>query len=481
MWRKSSADQVEYSCRIARFYSNFSVEERDGKLRGGFLAERNRSYFAVVDYSDDPIRPDLEIVDRWLSITKSYWREWNLFNYYRGPHQRIVRRSAVTLKLLTYAPTGAFVAAPTTSLPERIGGDRNWDYRYVWVRDTSLFVDTLFRLGYSGEAKAFMSFMLNQCAEEYDNRMLPASEKPKALKVLYPIQPGSVTDESFLSHLSGYRRSSPVRIGNGAARQFQLDNYGHLLEAFYYFRHTGGTIDSKRKKLIDRLAEEVVLYWQEPDNGIWETPTKKHYAYSKIMAWVALERALALGASPSERLKKASATIRHDVLNRGLAQAAGREFLAEAYGSDGVDASGLLAFTNGFLSKPLALSTREEIERRLISGAFVYRNREQREGQKEGAFLICTSWWISHLIREGELGRAEEILSQVLDHASPLGLFAEEFDPESGEFLGNFPQAFSHLGLINTILNLEHPKRILGITRSQTRKNSSGASDPPSA
>ena len=459
VWRRSSADPVEYSCRTTRFYSNFSVEEGDGKLRGGFLAERNRSYFAVVDYSDDPIRPDLEMIDRWLSITKSYWREWNLFNYYRGPHERIVRRSAVTLKLLTYAPTGAFVAAPTTSVPERVGGEQNWDYRYVWVRDTSLFINALFRLGYSGEAKAFLSFMEGQCQGKYRNEISSPSEETRSLKVLYPMKPDSSTDERFLYHLRGYRQSVPVRIGNRAARQFQLDNYGHLLEAFYYFRHTGGKIDAKTTKLLERLTREVVLYWQDPDNGIWETPAKKQYLYGKIMSWVALERAATLCPQQSTDLKNVCARIREDVFRRGLAKTDDQKFLADTYDGNGIDASCFLAFTAGFLPKNLAVSTRQEIEKQLVSGPFVYRNLEQREKHKEGAFLLCTFWWVSHLIQEGEVQRAEEILSQILAQASPLGLFAEEIDPETGEFLGNFPQAFSHLGLIGTILHLEQSKK----------------------
>jgi GH15 family glucan-1,4-alpha-glucosidase len=456
-WTRMSDNALQYSCPTATFYSNLPVEDQDAQLTSHFLAERDKTYFTVLDYATEHQLPDLEEINRWLLITKSYWREWNLFNYYRGPYQKIIRRSAVTLKLLTYASTGAFVAAPTTSLPERIGGDQNWDYRYLWVRDTSLFISTMFRLGYSGEAKAYINFMKSRCQEEYEMKH-GSSEETKALKVLYPIQPGS-TDEHFLDHLRGYRRSTPVRIGNRAARQFQLDNYGHLLEAFYYFRKTGGKLTPEIMQLLSRLTKDVVSYWQQPDNGIWENPATKHYTYGKVMAWLALERAATLDPSQSERLKEISAGIREEIFTRGLAKSDGVRFLADAYDSTGIDASSLLAFTNGFLPKSLAVETRQEVEKVLVSGPFVYRNLEQREKKKEGAFLLCSFWWISHLIREGELRRAEKILSEILDHASPLGLFAEEIDPESGEFLGNFPQAFSHLGLIGTILNLEQAKQ----------------------
>jgi GH15 family glucan-1,4-alpha-glucosidase len=212
-------------------------------------------------------------------------------------------------------------------------------------------------------------------------------------------------------------------------------------------------------KLLKQLTEEVVLYWQEPDNGIWENPEMKHYTYGKVMAWVALERAATLDPAQSDRLKEISARIREDIFARGLAKSNGGRFLADAYDSNGIDSSCLLAFTNGFLPKSLAVATRQKVEKTLVSGSFVYRNVEQRETHKEGAFLLCSFWWINHLIQEGELGKAEEILSQIMDHASPLGLFAEEIDPDSGEFLGNFPQAFSHLGLIGTILNLEQAKK----------------------
>jgi alpha,alpha-trehalase len=457
-WTRLSDNSLQYSSPMATFYSNIPMEDEGDQLIGHFLAESEQTYFTVLDYGTEPQPPALEDINRWLLITKSYWREWNLFNYYRGAYEKIIRRSAVTLKLLTNAASGAFVAAPTTSLPERIGGEQNWDYRYLWVRDTSLFINTMFRLGYSGEAKDFINFMTSRCQEEYELK-IGSSEEAKAIKILYPIKPGSSTDEHFLDHLGGYRGSTPVRVGNRAARQFQLDNYGHLLEAFYYFRQTGGKLSSKMMQLISRLTQDVLAYWQQPDNGIWEDPARRNYTYGKVMAWLALERAARLDPAQEIRLKETADRIKDDILTRGLAESGSSKFLADVYGGNSVDASCLLAFTNGFLRRDLAAKTRQEIEKILVSGPLVYRNLEQREKKKEGAFLLCSFWLINHLIREGELYRAEKVLTEIVGHVSLLGLFAEEIDPESGEFLGNFPQAFSHLGLIGTILNLEQAKR----------------------
>jgi alpha,alpha-trehalase len=476
-WTRTTDNPLQYFSPAATFYANFQLENTDDQLTSQFLAEPKRTYFAVLDYGNQQHPPALEEINRWLLATTCYWREWNLFNYYRGAYEKIIRRSAVTLKLLTYASTGAFVAAPTTSLPERIGGDQNWDYRYLWVRDTSLFINTMFRLGYSGEAKAFINFMTSQCQEEYETSVR-SFDKAKALRVLYAIRHGSSTDERVIEHLGGYGGSRPIRVGNRAARQFQLDNYGHLLEAFYYFRHTGGKLSSEVMKLLKRLTEDVLSCWREPDNGIWEEPDTKHYTYSKVMAWVALQRAATLDPPQSDRVKEISVSIRDEIFTRGLAKLDGNGFLADAYDSNGIDAACLLAFTNGFLPKDLAVMTRNEVENVLVSGPFVYRNTEQREQHKEGAFLLCSFWWISHLIQEGELGRAEAILSQIVEHASPLGLFSEEIDPESGQFLGNFPQAFSHLGLIGAILNLEQAKKDPGYHRlpdTQKFENSVGA------
>lgn len=444
-----------YALEEATFFSNAALAEQGDDLLGTFELRAGSPLFVVADYNDERVRPELSDIYRWLKITQAYWREWNLFNYYRGPHLGLVRRSAVTLKLLTYAGTGAFVAAPTTSLPERIGGDANWDYRYTWVRDTALFIQTLFGLGYSGEAKAFLEFWCRKWNEKVE-KASPDPDLP-TVEVLYPVCEQPLPPETALDHLAGYADSRPVRIGNRAAEQLQLDNYGHILQSFLYFRHSGGEIDRTKRKILERLTEEVKRFWRRPDNGIWEEPEQQDFTYGKVMCWVALERARALLGDEDGEIAAVCAAIEQEVMTRGLTSVSERKILSAKLDQPALDASSLLAFTTGFLSEHVASPTRVTIEEELGGGPFLYRNPTQRE--KEGAFLLCSFWRINHLVREGKLQRAEELLQELIAHVSPLGLLAEEIDPATGAFLGNFPQAFSHLGLIQTILNLENAKK----------------------
>jgi GH15 family glucan-1,4-alpha-glucosidase len=233
-----------FACDETAVFASFPLDENGENLGAQLQLQRDHAHFVVLDFADNRTAPDESQVRRWLGITRAFWREWNLFNYYCGPHRDLVRRSAVTLKLLTYAPTGAFVAAPTTSLPEQIGADRNWDYRLTWVRDTALFIDTLFRIGYSGEAKGFFHFIVGECA---------ADELP----VLLPIRDGTSVDQEELTHLAGYRGSRPVRRGNRAAKQLQLDNCGHLLQSLLYWRHTGGKLDDAKLRMAATAARGI--------------------------------------------------------------------------------------------------------------------------------------------------------------------------------------------------------------------------------
>ncbi|MGV8899314.1 MAG: glycoside hydrolase family 15 protein [Burkholderiaceae bacterium] len=442
-----------FECAEAALFSNLPLAEQGGDIALQFTLEAGRACFFVLDSAKPDARrpPNAQAVRQWLRITQAFWREWNLFNYYRGPHQQFIRRSAVTLKLMTYAPSGAIVAAPTTSLPERLGSDLNWDYRYTWVRDTALFINTLFRLGYSGEAKAYFGFITAKHGAQ-------RSDGTDAdLPVLLPIRDGTSDDEGTLDHLAGYRNSRPVRQGNRAKDQLQLDNYGHFLQSLFFWKHTGGKLDeAKRGMALDALAI-LRRRWSEPDNGIWEPQDRLQRTYSKVSAWLAFQRAGDLGLASREEVQKLCAEIHAQILECGVHKHDGRTYLAEHYGGAMIDATALLAFTTGFLPEPLARSTREEIERRLAVGPWLYRSDTHR-ASGEGAFVLCSFWRIGQLIREGELDCAESLLEQIIAAASPLGLYAEQIDPVSGDFLGNFPQAFSHLGLIATVLDLQQAK-----------------------
>ncbi|HSH39665.1 MAG TPA: glycoside hydrolase family 15 protein [Chthoniobacterales bacterium] len=430
-----------------RIFSNMPLQEV-GDLFARFFLERGRRFHLVLDYSDQANAPDERQIDRWLNTTQAFWEEWNLFNYYRGRHSDVVRRSAVTLKLLTYAPTGAFVAAPTTSLPEKIGGDANWDYRFTWLRDTSLFINALFRIGYSGEAKAYLEYLAKHCG--YDD----ATELP----VLWPVREETDSAEEILEHLSGYRGSQPVRRGNRAHAQLQLDNSGHMLQSLLFWKHTGGKLDRRKRNLGCAALQTVRREWRQPDNGIWEVVERRQFTYGKVSAWLAIMRARDLGLIDKREADRLADEVRNHTLEHGVRTEEGVEFLSEAFESERLDASSLLAYNTGFLADELARSTRERIEERLGTNGWLHRSDDDAQAG-EGAFILCSFWLIEHLVREGKIARAERLLETIIARASPLGLYSEQFKPATGEFLGNFPQAFSHLGLITAILNVERAKK----------------------
>ena len=447
-WARTSATGI--TCGHATIFTNTAVSEDGPNLKCEWDAAEGECYFAVLDYGEEQPIPDVARINEWRRVTATFWKHWNYFNNYGGPHQRAIRRSAVTLKLLTYAPTGAFVAAPTTSLPEIEGGDANWDYRYTWVRDTSLFIITLFRLGYSGEASAFLDFVTRLAMQR-------TKDGCDALPVLYGVREDSCAEEQELPHLSGWRGSQPVRIGNRAASQFQIDNFAHILEALAFFKYTGGHIGSDKMKLVQQTAAEIVQRWREPDNGIWEEQERQQYTYGKVAAWASLMRADGLADLMDVDVAGAIAEIKGEVFNHALRGDEDGRHMVSRFDTNDVDASCLLAFVNGIIPKTIARATRERIEAGLGDGPFLYRNPEHKE-KGEGAFFLCMFWRISHLVQEGEQARAEELLEQVLAMQNPFGLLAEEIDPKSGHFLGNFPQAFSHLGLIAAVLNVEQAK-----------------------
>jgi alpha,alpha-trehalase len=394
-----------------------------------------------------------------VDATERFWTAWSRRCTYEGPYQEQVLRSALVLKALTNWPTGALVAAPTTSLPEQVGGVRNWDYRYTWVRDSAFTLYAMFTLGYTEEAHAFMSWVARTTAGRADQ-----------LQVVYGVGGERLLPEIELPALEGYRGSRPVRIGNAAAAQFQLDTYGEVLDTAWLYHRYGGKIDTALWAFLRHLVGYVGQVWTEPDDGIWEVRgERQHFVYSKAMAWVAVDRGIRLARrlgfdAPLDRWEALRDAIRAQVDSLGVDPGTGA-FVA-AFGSYGCDASTLLLPLVHYPADTARIrATVDHVERRLVSGGLVYRYRGVDDGlpEGEGAFLICSFWLVDNLVLIGELQRARELFERLLTYANDVGLLAEQIDPNTGEQLGNFPQAFSHMGLINSAIQLQR----YGVTPSQ--------------
>jgi GH15 family glucan-1,4-alpha-glucosidase len=420
------------------------------------LTAGQRRYLSLAIESGDPATiPPLgeagEHVEARLDRSRQWWQSWSGRCRYQGPHRAAVQRSILTLKLLTYAPSGAVIAAPTTSLPEWIGGARNWDYRYCWLRDASWTLAAFFDLGYQEEGKAFLSWIL------YATRL-----HHRQLNVLYDVHGTQRTAERELTHLEGYAGSRPVRVGNGAADQLQLDIYGELVESAADFVKRGGELDRSQAHLLARLGDIVCTIWRQPDEGIWEKRSGRfHHTYSKMMCWVALDRLLRLAKEGHvgidvERIGRERDAIRAAIESRGWNAAL--DSYVDVFDGDGVDASLLLFGVYGYCDKqsPRLASTFARIDRELGRNGLLYRYPPGSDGLPggESAFGLCSFWAVEVLARMGELAPAAERFDHLLGFANDVGLYAEEIDPASGAFLGNFPQAFSHVGLINAALTL---------------------------
>ncbi len=398
--------------------------------------------------------------------TVRFWRAWLGQCRYTGRWREMVQRSALTLKLLTYAPTGAIVAAPTTSLPETIGGVRNWDYRYTWIRDAAFTLYGLLRLGFSKEAGRFMHWLEGRCHD---------LNADGSLQVLYGIDGRRIGHEEVLLDWEGYLGSRPVRVGNSAAPQRQLDMYGALMDAAYLYNKYGSPISYDSWMGLSRLLDYVCANWEQPDEGIWEVRGgQRQFVYSKVMCWVALDRGIRLADKrgfPADRAKWMDVRDRiyHDVMRRGWHREC-RSFVQE-YDGDALDASALVMPLVFFVSPtdPRMQSTIEQIQSRLVSDALVFRYLQDEAAPdglpgEEGTFTLCSFWLVEALTRAGRLEEARLIFEKVLSYANHVGLYAEELSV-TGEHLGNFPQAFAHIGLISAAYNLD---RALGSSRIPT-------------
>jgi GH15 family glucan-1,4-alpha-glucosidase len=392
-----------------------------------------------------------------FNATVRYWRRWLSGSRYRGRWREMVHRSALTLKLLTYAPTGAIIAAPTTSLPEQVGGERNWDYRYVWIRDAAFCVYALLRLGFTGEAAAFMGFLADRVGA---SKAGPAGP----LQIMYGIDGRTDLPERRLDHLEGHLRSSPVRVGNGAAGQLQLDIYGALIDAVYLYDKWAEPIPSEAWDSVSDIVDWVCEHWDQPDEGIWETRGgRKNFVYARVMCWVAIERAMRMAIRrglPAElsRWGKARDDIYRYIMRRGWSDR--RKAFVQHTDCDVLDAALLMMPLSKFVSPtdPKWLSTLDALSERLVSDSLVYRYDPEASPDglrgEEGTFSICSFWYVEALARAHRVDEARLAFEKMLTYANHLGLYAEEIG-HTGEQLGNFPQAFTHLALISAAFNLD--------------------------
>lgn len=456
--------QFRPSIAFGRERPNLRIEENVISAEHGPFLTHNVPGFALIDdvaqstvrmhrghrlfmvLSAERIRaPDaFARIEEYRNTTTAFWREWIAYCRYRGPHAEHVRRSLLAIKLLTYAPSGALVAAPTTSLPEEIGGCRNWDYRYCWLRDTALALYALAITGYGGEARRFSEYLMRICA----------ATEPK-LQVVFGVGGETNLEEVTLDHLEGYKGSRPVRVGNGAARQRQIDIYGEILDWALLFQTLGGRLDVQLCKLVKALADHVAAHWREPDQGLWEMRgAPLHHVHGRIMSWVALDRAIRL-MGPSAKWARERDRIVSEVNARGGAQERGH--LVQAYERGTVDAALLLIPMTAFpIDQGLLKDTIRAIEDALRAGDFMFRYRaDDGVAGGEGAFLICSFWLVDAYLCTRRHAEARELFARLLGLANDVGLYAEEIDPADGAFLGNFPQAYTQLALIGSAAHLQ--------------------------
>jgi len=394
---------------------------------------------------------------RLFEETVRFWQGWVEKGTYKGRWREEVYRSAITLKLMTYAPTGGLVAAPTGGLPEQVGGERNWDYRYTWARDASFSVYALLALGFVEEAAALAMWLRGRVEEA-------SPDSPRPLKIMYRIDGSSDLEEFTLDHLDGYRQSRPVRVGNGAADQLQLDIYGELMDTIYLGGKAGMVVGDRGWRDLVKVMDWVAANWDQPDEGIWETRGgQKPFVYGRLMCWVALDRAIRIAnerglPAPLDRWIEARNALYEAIMTKGWNEKVGA--FTQYEGSDVLDASNLLMLFVGFVAPtdPKWTSTLEAMDVTLVSDSLVYRYDPAASPDglagSEGTFSLCTFWYVDALARSGRVIEARFVFEKMLTYANHVGLFSEEIGA-TGEQLGNFPQAFTHLSLINAAIELD--------------------------
>ncbi|MGP3756993.1 glycoside hydrolase family 15 protein [Streptomyces sp. IBSNAI001] len=433
--------------------------EKDGVIVSAFSVDAGQSVAFVLSWCPShAVAPDVPDPEAALAETIAFWHDWTQEGTYDGPYREAVVGSSIALKAMTYAPSGGIVAAPTTSLPEEIGGGRNWDYRFTWLRDASTTLAALLGTGYRQEAHAWRRWLLRAVAGD-----------PENLQIMYGITGDRDLRERELPWLPGYEESAPVRVGNGAAGQLQLDVYGELIETLYLAHQSGVAHCADTAVLHQRLVEHLAQRWQEPDEGIWEIRgARRHFVHSKVMAWVAIDRtirlveagALDMDLGPLVRLRE---TIHREVCSRGFDPV--RNTFTQSYGSQELDAATLLIPRVGFLPPDdlRVIGTVDAVRRELSTPDGLVR-RYPTIGDHagvdgltgdEGAFVLCSFWLVDALALTGRLDEAHALFERLLTLRNDLGLLAEEYDPIQQRQLGNFPQAFSHMGLVQSALLLQ--------------------------
>ena len=436
-----------------RLTTDMRVGFEGGRAVARTLLKQGDTRFCALSWTEhEPPYTSHEAYER-LVWTAHHWQHWLARGSFPDHRWRsYLERSALTLKGLTFAPTGAMVAAPTTSLPEAPGGERNWDYRYSWIRDSAWTLWGLHSLGFSWEANDYFWFLADQAERDGDD-----------MRIVYSVDGGRDLDESVLDHLSGYEGARPVRVGNAAYEQNQHDVFGAALDSIYIHTRSVERLDDRIWPTLRRLVESALRLWQSPDRGMWEVRGEsQHFTSSKVMCWVAVDRAVKLARMRGEHelaalWQAAADEIHADVCANGINE---RGVFTQRYGCDALDASLLLVPMLGFLpaDDPRVRATVHAIADELTEEGLVlrYRVKETDDGlfDEEGTFTICSFWLVSALSLIGDKRRARELCEKLLSFASPLGLYAEEIDPRSGRHLGNFPQAFTHLALINAVLRV---------------------------